>query len=122
MISRAFDGDADTDLSFILDSFRGSFTTPLIVSQWLRVRYLSSTFERKVIDNLVIRLDHLASQQSPAINNVYKQAKSVISMWGSAVSTPNTPANRSTGTATGVNAGNANAAGMRERTVPAARR
>nr|BAJ89793.1 predicted protein [Hordeum vulgare subsp. vulgare] len=103
-------------------TLRGSFTTPLIVSQWLRVRYLSSNFERKVIDNLVIRLDHMAAQQSPAINNVYKQAKSVISMWGSAVSTPNASANRSTASATGVNAGTPNAAGMRERTAAAGRR
>lgn len=103
-------------------TFRGSFTTPLIVSQWLRVRYLSSNFERKVVDALVARLDHLASQQSPTINNVYKQAKGLVSMWGSAVSTPAGPTTRSTGNATGVNAGAANTAGMRERTAPAARR
>jgi len=105
-------------------TLQGSLTTPLIVSQWLRVRYLSSNFERKVIDALVARMDAKADQQAPVIANSYRQVKKVILLWGAAVSTPNTApsagSGRSTATATGASTGTG-AAAMRER-VPAAGR
>jgi hypothetical protein len=113
-----------TDRHRLSCSLQGSLTTPLVVSQWLRVRYLSSNFERKVIDALVARMDAKADQQAPVIANSYRQVKKVILLWGAAVSTPNTApsagSGRTTATATGASTG-AGAAGMRER-VPAAGR